>query len=125
MAKESKRQKQTAEIIRRHFGTVLLQEGNYIYGDALVTITKVFVTPDISLAKIYLSVYNTDNKEQVVEKMIENIRSLKHSLSQRIRKHIRRIPDLSFYNDDTLDEMYKLNAMFDKLHDENQMGQEE
>ena len=103
---ESKRQKQTAEIIRRHFGTVLQREGSYIYGDAFVTVTTVRVTPDISEAKIYLSVYNVNDKEAVIDSMRRNMSTLKRNLSQRIRKHVRRIPALSFYNDDTLDEMY-------------------
>lgn len=122
---ESKRQKQTAEVIKRHFGGVLLEQGSYIYGEAFVTVTKVQVTPDISLAKIYLSVFNTEDKDGVIEKIRENVSSLKRDLGRRIRRHVRRIPQISFYNDDTLDEMYRLNQLFDKLHDENQMGQEE
>ena len=55
---ESKRQKQVAELIKRNFGTLLQQEGAYIYGsEALVTVTSVKMSPDMSLAKIYLSVY--------------------------------------------------------------------
>ncbi len=122
---ESKRQKQTAEVIRRHFGTVLLSEGAYIYGDAFVTITKVKVTPDISEAKIYLSVYNVNDKDAVIDSIRRNMSVLKKNLSQRIRKHVRRIPALSFYNDDTLDEMYHLNKVFDNLHKQNLMGEEE
>ncbi len=60
MAKESKRQLQVAETIKRNFGIVLQQEGSYIYGsEVLVTVTSVKLTPDFSQAKIYLSVYNT------------------------------------------------------------------
>ncbi len=122
---ESKRQRQTAEVIRRHFGTVLLNEGAYIYGDAFVTVTNVKVTPDISEAKIYLSVYNVNDKEAVIDNIRRNMSILKKNLSQRIRKHVRRIPALSFYNDDTLDEMYHLNKVFDNLHKQNLMGEEE
>lgn len=110
---ESKRQKQTAEVIRRHFGMVLQQEGIYIYGDAFVTVTKVHVTPDISLAKIYLSVYNVGNKQLVVDKVSQNLSNLKKSLAHRIRKHVRRIPDISFYLDDTLDEIDRVNKLLD------------
>jgi len=123
--KESKRQKQTAEVIKRHFGTVLQQEGSYIYGDAFVTVTQVKVTPDISEAKIYLSVYNVNDKEAVINSMRRSLSHLKKNLAYRIRKHVRRIPALSFYNDDTLDEMYHLNKVFDNLHAQNLMGEEE
>lgn len=109
----SKRQKQTAEVIRRHFGLVLQQEGPYIYGDAFVTVTKVHVTPDISLAKIYLSVYNVDNKQAVIDKVNDNVNQLKKNLAHRIRKHVRRIPELYFYIDETLDEIYRVNRLLE------------
>jgi ribosome-binding factor A len=83
------------------------------------------MTPDMGLAKIYLSVYNTDNKQAVILQMQEEKSRLKQSLGLRLRKHMRRIPDIDFYLDDTLDEMYRLNDLFDKLHTEGQMGEEE
>jgi ribosome-binding factor A len=83
------------------------------------------MTPDMGLAKIYLSVYNTDNKQAVILNMNEEKSRLKQSLGLRLRKHMRRIPDIDFYLDDTLDEMYRLNDLFDKLHAEGQMGEEE
>ena len=122
---ESIRQKQAAEMIRRHFGEMLQQEGRYIYGDALVTVTNVRISPDMGLAKIYLSVYNTDNKQEVLLTLEEDKVRLRQALAHRIRKQIRRIPQIDLYLDDTLDEMYRLNALFDRLHEENQMGQEE
>lgn len=122
---ESKRQKQVAETIRRNFGEVLLQDGSYMYKDALVTVTKVMVTPDLSLAKIYLSVYNTIDKNEVLLLLRDQVNPLRQSLSSRIRKKVRRIPEIDLYLDDTLDEMYRLNALFDKLEAEKQMGEEE
>jgi len=122
---ESKRQKQTAEVIRRHFSSVLLAEGSYIYGNAFVTVTTVQVTPDISMAKIYLSIYNTPDKDGVIKKVNENIQHLKKNLAHRIRKHIRRIPDISFYRDDTLDEMFKVDKLLTDLRARGGMGEEE
>ena len=120
---ESKRQKQVTELVRRHFGTLLQQEGSFIYGhEVLVTVTSVKMSPDMSIAKIYLSVYNTENKQAVILTMEDSYHHLKQAFVQRVRKHMRRIPDLQFYLDDTLDEMYRLNSLFDKLGAENQMG---
>jgi len=121
----SKRQNQTAEVIKRHFGNVLIQEGIYIYGDAFVTVTKVQVTPDISQAKIYLSVFNTLDKVKVLERIRDSSHILKRDLVKRIRRHVRRIPELSFYNDDTLDEMDKIDRLFNNLRRNNLMGEEE
>ena len=123
---QTKRQKQVAETIKRHFSVVMQQEGSYIYGsEALVTITNVKMTPDFSLAKIYLSVYNTENKQAPILELEENMVRLRQSLAMRIRKHVRRIPEIAFFLDDTLDEMYRLNSLFNRLRDENQMGEEE
>ena len=122
---ESKRQKQTQELIRRNFSQVLLEEGSYIYGTAFVTVTTVQVTPDISLAKIYLSIYNTPDKDGVIHMVNKNVAILKKSLAYRIRKHIRRIPDISFYRDDTLDEMFKVDRLLDDLKAKGGMGEEE
>ncbi|MDX1408944.1 MAG: 30S ribosome-binding factor RbfA [Saprospiraceae bacterium] len=119
------RQQQVAEMVRRHFSQVLQQEGRYLFDDALVTVTSVKMTSDLGLAKIYLSVYNTDDKQSLVLMMEEEKPRLRQALATRIRKHVRRIPDVDFYLDDTLDEMYRLNALFDRLHADNQMGSEE
>jgi ribosome-binding factor A len=120
------RQKQIAEMIRRNFSIVLQDQGSNIFeSQPLVTVTSVRMTPDMGLAKIYLSVYNTDNKQAVILNMNEEKSRLKQSLGLRLRKHMRRIPDIDFYLDDTLDEMYRLNELFYKLHAEGQMGEEE
>jgi ribosome-binding factor A len=112
---ESKRQLQVSELIKRHFSVVLQESGRNIYGSLLVSVTQVIVTPDLSLAKIYVSVYGTENKQEVVLMMEENAHHLKQSLVRRIKRHIRRIPDIDYYLDDTLDEMYKVDKLFDDL----------
>ncbi len=120
---ESKRQKQIAELIKRNFSLVLQSEGSYVFGtEPLVTVTGAKMSPDLGIARIYLSVYNTENKQAVILEMEDSYTRLKQALAHRIRKHIRRIPELQFYLDDTLDEMYRLNALFDKLHKDDQMG---
>ena len=121
----SKRQLQVAETIKRNFSVVLQQEGSYIYGaEVLVTVTSVKMSPDMGIAKIYLSVYNTEDKQSVILLMEEQYHRLRQSLATRVRKHMRRVPELQFYEDDTLDEMYRLRDLFDKLEDDNQMGNE-
>jgi ribosome-binding factor A len=123
---ESKRQRQVAEMIKRNFSLVLQQEGSYIYGtEPLVTVTEVHPTPDLSQAKIYLSVWNTENKQAVLLQMEEEHQRLKSSLAHRLKRHIRRIPAISFYIDETLDEMHRVGNLFDRLYREDQMPNEE
>ena len=120
---ESKRQRQIAELVRRNFSIVLQSEGGYVYGPtALVTVTNVKMSPDMGLAKIYLSVYNVEDKQTVILEMSQQQQRLRQLLAHRIKRQVRRIPEISFYLDDTLDEMYRLNDLFHRLKDENQMG---
>ncbi|MBX2929121.1 MAG: ribosome-binding factor A [Saprospiraceae bacterium] len=123
---ETKRQRQVAEMVKRHFSVVLMEEGSYIYGSGvMVTITGVKMTPDFSTAKIYLSVFNTDNKQAVMLQLEDEKSRLHQGLAFRLRKHLRRVPALSLFLDDTLDEMYHVDNLFDQLYKDNQMGKPE
>lgn len=126
MATETKKQRQVGEIIRRNFSMVLQMEGGYIYGSAvLVTVTSVRMSPDLGIAKIYFSIYNTEQKQAVILQLEQETNRLRKQLAHRIRKHVRRIPVIQFYIDETLDEMYRLNELFDNLASTDQMGSKE
>lgn len=123
---QTKRQRQVAELIKRNIGTVLQQEGAYIYGaEPFVTVTSVKMTPDFGIAKIYLSVYNIEDKQSVLLHIERDHQRLQSQAWNRMRKQLRRLPELHFYLDDTLDEMYRLNAIFNQLHEDDQMGEAE
>lgn len=116
---ESIRQKQIAELIRRNFSTVLAEEGRYIYGtQVLVTITSVKMSPDLQLAKIYLSIFNTENKQEPILELNEHYHRLKQVLYQKIKKQMRVMPEYKLYMDDTLDEVYKLDDLFKRINEQ-------
>lgn len=115
---ESIRQKQIGELIRRYFSTVLTEEGGYIYGrNKLVTVTGVKMTPDLLIAKVYISVYGGDNKQQVIDDLEHSHHRLRQNLARKIGKQMRRMPDLEFFLDDTVDEMYRVNNLLDRIND--------
>ncbi len=122
---ESKRQQQVGSIIKRHFSTVLMNEGPNIYKNVLVTVTNVVMSSDLGLAKIYLSIFGTENKQEIILELEQNIVLLRQQLARRIKSHVRRIPDIDVYLDETLDEMYRLRGVFGQLRDNNMMGKEE
>lgn len=112
----SVRQKQTESMLQREMSMVLRAEGAYIYGaQALVTVTNVILSPDFGEAKFYLSVFNIEDKPNVIIELEDNIVRVRQQLASRVRKKIRRVPQISFYLDDTLDEMYRLNQLFDQI----------
>ena len=114
--KQTIKQKQIAALIQKEFSTVLLVEGNLIYGDALVTVTRVRMSADMGIAYIYLSVYNTLYKQEIIKEIWENLTRLRGELGKRIRKQVRRIPMLKFFIDDTLDEVEHLDLLFDAIN---------
>lgn len=109
---DSKRQQQIGELIKRHFASVLMEQGPYIFGEAFVTVTGVKVTPDLSEAKVYLSIFNAADKKAVLVRISNHTHVLKQALVSRIRNQIRRIPRIEFYEDETTDEMYRVDEMF-------------
>ncbi|HQU95991.1 MAG: 30S ribosome-binding factor RbfA [Bacteroidetes bacterium] len=122
----SVRKLQVAELLRRNISHVFQAEGRYIYGlEPMVTVTTVQVTPDLALAKVYLSVFNTDNKQAVLLEINTALREIKRNLYNRIKKHVRRMPEITFYLDDTLDEFMRVDEMMQRLRDDHQMGEEE
>ncbi len=116
---ETKRQKQVGEQLRRHFSMILTEEGGFIYGrDKLVTVTQVKISPDLLIAKVYISVYGTENKQEVILELEENYPRLRQALGAKIGKHMRRVPHLEFFLDDTLDEMYRVDELLNRVSEE-------
>ena len=73
------------------------------------------LSPDFGEAKFYLSVFNIEDKPNIIIGLDDHMVRIRQQLARRIRKKIRRVPHVSFFLDDTLDEMYKLNKLFDDL----------
>lgn len=104
---------------------VLMEEGPYIFEKALVTVTRVNVSPDLQNAKVYLSVFNTDNKQEVMMGIQENNHRIRLALAGKVGKQLRRMPELQFFLDDSLDEVFRMEQLFAQLRATNQMGSEE
>ena len=113
---ETIRQKQVAELIRRHFSMILMQEGPLIYGRGpLVTLANILMTPDLLIAKCYISVWNTENKQAVLLELEGSMPRLKQALASKIGKQMRRMPEIQFFLDDTIDEMYRVDELLNKI----------
>jgi ribosome-binding factor A len=113
--KQSIKQRQVSAMIQKEFSTVLQLEGNLLYGDALVTVTRVKMSADMGIAYIYLSVYNTLYKQEVIKVLWDNLSRLRGELGKRIGRHVRRIPMIKFFIDDTLDEVEHIDLLFQNL----------
>lgn len=123
---ESIRQKQVGELIRRYFAMILTEEGSNIYGrDKLVTVTEVKMTPDLLIAKVYISVYGTEHKQEVILLLEDNHTRMRQALAAKVGKQMRRMPELEFFLDDTVDEMYRVEALLNRIEeDDRNIGKE-
>ncbi|MFO7448450.1 MAG: 30S ribosome-binding factor RbfA [Ignavibacteriaceae bacterium] len=87
-----------------------------------ITITNVKVSPDLKIAKIYLSVLDRDKRESVLEKVKSTSGFIRSELAHRIR--IKFVPELKFFIDDTLDYVEKIEGLFKKIHEDDNKGNE-
>lgn len=98
---ETKRQQQFARLIREELSDIFLREAKHWIGNAFITVTTVRVTPDLAIARIYLSFLQNNGKEALLEEIQEKSKQIRNVLGQRIRQSVRIIPELHFFLDDT------------------------
>lgn len=79
------------------------QELSGIRGHSMITVTHVGVTRDLSLARIHLSLFATNDKKALFEKICENKKEIRHLLAGRVKQQLRVVPELEFFIDDALD----------------------
>jgi len=113
------KQQQIAALLQTQLGNILLKEGRNLYGgNTLVTITQVRVTPDLLTGRVYVSVYPAGERANTISVLAEYQYYLRKLLGAQIKNKIRRIPELEFYLDDTMDEVFKMEKILGNLQDE-------
>lgn len=100
---DSTRQQKIARQIQKDIGDIFLKEGAEWVRGALVTVTKVRVSPDLGLAKIYVSVFPFDKGPQMLEHLGAGVSRIRGMLGNRVRSQFRVVPELAFYLDDSLE----------------------
>jgi len=100
---ESKRQHRISKLLQKDLGEILQTELRHVTHGSMVTVTKVHVTPDLAIAKVYLSLFATDNKEGLLKGIVRHAREIRGKLGHRGRHQLRAVPELQFYEDDSLD----------------------
>ncbi len=113
---ESIVQKKLARLIQEEMAAILMQ-GKYVSG-GMLTVSQVRVTGDLSLAKIYVSIFPDSLLESAVESLNGNHWELRKLLSARIRNKMRKMPELRFYADDSFREADRIEQLFKDLKDE-------
>jgi ribosome-binding factor A len=111
---DSIRQNKVASLIQKDLAEIFQSERQQLFGNALVTITTVRVSSDLSLAKVYLSIFSTPDKDAILEAIKEKQSFIRGILGRKIAKQVRIIPEIVFYIDDSLDYALKINDLLKK-----------
>ncbi|WP_396153477.1 30S ribosome-binding factor RbfA [Flavobacterium sp.] len=106
---ETNRQKKIGTVLQNDLVDILQGEvrKNGIT-NLIISVSKVSVTTDLSIAKVYLSVFPTEKGPEILAAIKSNTPLIKHDLSQRVKLQLRKVPNLSFYIDDSLDYIEKI-----------------
>ncbi|MDN3582311.1 30S ribosome-binding factor RbfA [Mucilaginibacter flavus] len=116
---ESKRQQKFAGVIQEDLAAIFQREGMNYLPNTLVTITKVRVTPDLAIARIFLSFFgNTINLQQSLASIKLHASEIRYKLGARIKDQVRIIPQLEFFIDDTSEYVERMDKIFDKISKE-------
>ena len=113
--KEGKRQKQIGGLIQEEINFIFQRLGLNMINGGMVSISSVKITPDLLEARIYLSVFNAADNKAVLKKIAERAWEIKKELAARVKHQLRRIPELKFFLDDTLDHVFKMEELFKQI----------
>ena len=99
---ETTRQQKIARLLQKELGDIFLQYARNIKG-TLITVTGVTISPDLSIARVRLSIFPNDKVEPILKQVDNETKSFRYELGRRVRHQLRIIPELFFNNVDSLD----------------------
>ncbi|MBL4643878.1 MAG: 30S ribosome-binding factor RbfA [Flavobacteriaceae bacterium] len=97
------RQKKIAGVIQKDLVDVLQKAAQDGMRGTIISVSKVTVTTDLSIAKVYLSVFPSEKRDDLVSGIQSNTSLIRHELAKRTKNQLRRMPELFFFGDDSLD----------------------
>ena len=99
---ESTRLSKIERLLQKELSDIFQKQTQGMHG-VLISVSVVRVSPDLSVARAYLSIFPSDKSKELLENIRNNTKAIRFDLGQRIRKQVRKIPDLTFFIDDSLD----------------------
>lgn len=113
---ESKRQKQIAGLLNEELNDIFRRLGLNMMGGGMVSITSVKITPDLLEARVYVSLFQIKDAKETMKKIEDRGWDVKRELAARVKQQLRRIPDIKYFQDDTLDHVFKMEELFKQIN---------
>ena len=114
---EGKRQRQIAGALQEQFNEIFRRLNLSMIDGGMVSISSVKVTPDLLEARVYISLFQVKDSAKVMKTIETRAWEIKKELAERMKNQLRRIPVIHFYNDDTLDYVFKMEQVFKKINE--------
>lgn len=110
---ESTRQAKISRLLQKELSEIFRRQTAKTHG-VIVSVSTVRVSPDLSIAKAYLSVFPSDKAQEMIESINASQKTIRYELAQNVRFQLRKVPELHFYLDDSLDYIEKIDSLLDK-----------
>jgi ribosome-binding factor A len=121
---EGKRQKQIAGLLNEEINGIFQRLGLNMLNGGMVSISSVKVTPDLLEARFYLSFFKVNDVADALKKIDDRHHEIKKELAGRVRHQLRSIPVLKFFQDDTLDQVFRMEELFKRINEEKKDNEE-
>ena len=108
------RQNKVSRLLQREMGDIFQKEGKNILPGGLITVTNVEVSPDLSIAKVYITVLGKSTPAEALEILMTKKAELRHELSHKVKHQLRIVPELRFYIDESYDAMMHIEQLLKK-----------
>ena len=116
---EGKRQKQVGGLIQQELNEIFQRLGLSMIDGGMVSISSVKITPDLLEARVYLSFFQVKDATASLKKIEERGWEIKKELTARVRQQLRRMPEIKYFKDDTLDHVFKMEELFKQIKKDN------
>lgn len=110
---ETTRQNKISRLIQKELSEIFLLQTKAMNG-ILVSVSAVRISPDMSIARVYLSVFPSEKSREIVKNINDNMKSIRYELGTRVRHQLRIIPELKFFVDDSLDYAERIDELLKK-----------
>ncbi len=111
---ESNRLDKVSKLLQRDLGEILQREAQGALRGKLITVTEVRLTPNLEIAKVFLSVFPSEHGVAVIKEVQENKAYFRNLLGQRIRHQLRLVPELQFILDESMDKLERIDELLKK-----------
>lgn len=100
---ESQRQSKVSRLIQKELADIFQKQMNTLFDGGMISVTMVRVTPDLGVARVHVSLFPPERKQDLFELVNAQSRTLRHELGRRVKNQLRQVPELQFFIDDSID----------------------